>query len=121
MIGYSEDPETGIAEIVIDGRITRAEFDDVSAHLTALIERRGRIRLLEDIRRLGWFDPSIIPHDLRFTIRHMKDFSHCAVVGEHRWIRWLVRAFDPLTRCEIRYFDRAEIEGARHWLRHEPG
>ena len=119
MIGYSEDPETGIAEIVIDGRITRADFDDVSARLTALIERRGRVRLLEDIRRIGWFDPSIIPRDLRFTFRHMKDFSHCAIVGERHWLRWLTRTIDAFTRCEIRYFDRDRIEDARLWLRRD--
>ncbi len=117
MIEYRDDPGSGIAEITVDGPISRADYDDVSARLAALIERRGRIRLLEDIRRLGWFDPSIIPRDLRFTIRHMKDFSHCAVIAEQRWLKWLVRLFDPLTRCEIRLFDRAEIEDARRWLR----
>ena len=117
MIDYREDAATGIAEIVVDGPISRADFDDVSARLAALIERCGRIRLLEDIRRIGRFDPSIIPADLRFTFRHMKDFSHCAIVGERKWLEWLARAFDPLVRCEIRYFDRADIEEARRWLR----
>ncbi len=117
MIDYRDDAEAGIAEIVIDGAISRAEFDDVSARLAALIERCGRVRLLEDIRRNGRFDPSIIPADLRFSFRHMKDFSHCAIVGERKWLDWLTRAIDPLVRCEIRYFDRADIEEARRWLR----
>ena len=116
MIDYRDDPETGIAEIVVDGPITRADFDDVSARLAALIERCGRVRILEDIRRIGQIEPSVIPADVSFSFRHMKDFSHCAVVGERKWLEWLARAIDPLVNCEIRYFDRADIEEARAWL-----
>ncbi len=119
MIEYRDDPETGIAEIVVDGRIDRADYDDVCARLAALIERRGRIRVLEDIRRIGRFDLSIIPADVRFTFRHMKDFSHCTIVGERKWLEWVARAVDRLARCQVRYFDRADIEDARRWLRRE--
>ncbi len=119
MIEYRDDPETGIAEIVVDGRIDRADYDEVCARLAALIERRGRIRVLEDIRRIGRSDLSIIPADMRFTFRHMKDFSHCAIVGERKWLEWLARAVDRLTRCRVRYFDRTDIEEARSWLRRE--
>ncbi len=119
MIDYRDDAQAGIAEIVIDGPISRADFDDVSARLATLIERCGRVRLLEDIRRIGRIDPSVIPADVRFSFRHMKDFSHCAIVGERKWLEWLARAINPLVRCEIRYFDRADIEDARRWLRRE--
>ena len=119
MIDYRDDPETGIAEIIVDGPITRADFDDVSARLAALIERCGRVRILEDIRRIGRIEPSVIPADVSFSFRHMKDFSHCAIVGERKWLDWLARAIDPLVSCEIRYFDRADIEEARGWLRSE--
>ena len=119
MIEYRDDAETGIAEIVVDGPISRADFDDVCARLVALIERCERIRILEDFRRLGRFDPSIIPADLSFTFRHMKDFSHCAVVGDRNWLKWLCRATNPLVSYEVRYFDRADIEEARRWLRRE--
>ncbi len=116
MIEYRDDPGSGIAEIVVDGPISRADYDDVSARLAALIERCGRIRILEDIRRIGRFDPSIIPVDLRFTFRHLKDFSHCAIVGERKWLDWLARSLDRLVKCEVRYFDRTDIEDARRWL-----
>ncbi len=119
MIDYRDDPEAGIAEIVVDGPISRADFDDVSARLTALIAHCGRVRILEDIRRIGMIDPSVIPADVSFSFRHMKDFSHCAIVGERKWIEWLARAIDPLVSCEIRYFDRTHIEEARRWLRRE--
>ena len=119
MIDYRDDPETGIAEIIVDGPISRADFDDVSARLAALIERCGRVRILEDIRRIGRIEPSVIPADVSFSFRHMKDFSHCAIVGERKWLDWLARAIDPPVSCEIRYFDRADIEEARGWLRSE--
>ena len=120
MITYSEIPDSNIAELVVDGFVSQEDFDEISGRMTALIERHGRIRLLEEIKALGGFDLSIIPDDVRFAFHHLKDISHCAVVGERVWLEWLTRVLDPLLSCEVRYFERAEIEAARAWLRDAP-
>jgi hypothetical protein len=117
MIEYREEPNSNIAEIIINGPVSKHDYDIVCDRLVALIEQKGRIRLLEDIREIGKFDLSIIPADIRFSFHHLKDMSHCAVVGE---LEWLTKVLDPLLRCKVRYFERDGIEAARIWLRDDP-
>lgn len=120
MIDYREQPDSNIAELVIDGDVRRPDYDRVCARLEALIERHGRIRLLEDIRDIGDFDLSIIPADIGFSFHHLKDISHCAIVSRETALEWLAKVLDPLLRCKVRYFTDADIAAARAWLREDP-
>ncbi len=116
MIDYREVPESNVAEIVIDGPVSKQDYDEVCDRLVALIERRGSIRLLEDIREIGHIDLSIIPADIAFAFHHLKEISHCAIVSEEEWLDWLAKALDPLLSCKVRYFKRQELQAARDWL-----
>jgi hypothetical protein len=121
MIDYREDPGSNVVEITVDGGISRAEFDEIAGKLEARIKRDGKVRLLEEIRSLGAIDPSTFWADVKFSLRHLNDFSRCAVVTEKRWIEWLAKAVDPIIACEIRHFPPEQIDHARRWLREEPG
>jgi SpoIIAA-like len=116
MIDYREDPESDIIEITVDGGISREEFERIAARLEAHIARHGKVRLLEEIRSFGGIDPATFWADLKFSLRHLRDFSRCAVVTDKRWIEWLAKAMDPLVACEIRHFPPDQIAAARSWL-----
>ncbi len=120
MIHYRELPDSNIAEIIVDGPIEKADYDDVCDRLVKLIERQGSIRLLEEIRDIGHVDLSIIPADIAFAFHHLKDISHCAIVSEEHWLEWLAKVLDPLLSCKVRYFDRAGLQAARDWLERDP-
>lgn len=117
MTGYEEDPETGIVELVVDGKVTKEDFERLSGRLEAFIEKQGKIKLLEDIRDFKGFDPSVIVKGIRFDIEHLKDISHAAVVTDVGWIGPFTRAAGSFVRTEVRVFRRAEIDDARAWLR----
>ena len=117
MITYQEDPGSQVVEITVDGGISRAEFEEIAGKLEARIALHGKVRLLEEIRSLGALDPSTFWDDLKFSLRHLNDFSRCAVVTDKRWIEWLAKAVDPFVACQIRHFPPAEIDDARRWLR----
>ncbi|MCE3249151.1 MAG: hypothetical protein K0R41_2976 [Geminicoccaceae bacterium] len=117
MLEYREDPGSDLVEIVVDGRIGRDEFERIAGRLEAAIARHGKLRLLEEIRSFGGIDPATFWADLRFSLRHLGDFSRCAVVTEKRWAEWLAKAMDPLVACEIRHFPPERITAARDWLR----
>lgn len=111
-------PDSNIVEIVVDGAFTRADFERTRSVIEDAIARHGNVRVLEVIRTLGTIEPSALWEDLKFAPKHMKDFSHAAVVAEQRWIEWLTVAFSPLISAEIRYFKPEHLEEARRWIRH---
>jgi SpoIIAA-like len=120
MIEYHED-HSDLVEIVVDGRVGKAEFDAVAARLEAAIARHGKLRVLEEVRSFGGIEPAAFWADLRFVLRHLNHFSRCAVVSDKRWIELLATGADKLIRCEVRHVPPAQVEAARAWLREEAG
>jgi hypothetical protein len=119
MIEYRCDPGGEFVELMIDGGLSRAEFDALAGQLERAIAAHGKVRLLEEIRSLGAIEPSVFWADAKWSLRHLNDFSRCAVVTDKVWIEWLTKAVDPLTACELRHFPPDQIEDARRWLRED--
>ena len=116
MLDCREDVGDNLVEIVVDGRVSRAEFDDVAARLEAAIARHGKLRVLEVVKSFGGIEPSAFWADLRFGLRHLNHFSRCAVVSDKRWIETFAKGVDKLIPCEIRHFPPDQIAAARAWL-----
>jgi len=114
---YKEDPDSNIVELVIDGKVTKAEFDDIAAKMEAKIKKHGKIRLLKDIRHYGFIEFSALWDDIKFGFGHLKDIEKAAAVGDQKWLAFATKMTSPLLKCEVRHFDREHIEDARRWLR----
>jgi hypothetical protein len=119
---------------MIDGKVGKAEFDEIAGRLEAHIRAHGKVRLLEEIRGFGGIELAAFWDDLKFSLRHLNDFSRCAVVGDQAWFfsrcavvgdqawfAWVAKAVNPFLACEIRCFERARMAEARAWLREEDG
>lgn len=117
MLSYHREPGTDIVEITIEGRVSRAEFDDVAAALEAVISQHGTVRVLEDIHSFEGIQASAFWDDLKFSLRHMNEVSRAAVVTDEHALEWFVRLVRPVVRGEIRTFHRGELDAARAWLR----
>ena len=116
MLSYKEYDNAHAVEIVIGGRISTEEFDAIAAKLEAFIKRHGRVRLLEIVEDFEGMDAAAFWHDLKFSLRHLKDFSRLAVVVEpevqHLWSRLVA----PFMECRVEHFTPSEVEAARDWL-----
>ena len=67
----------------------------------------------------GW-TPAALWEDLKFDVKHYRDVSRFALVGEDWTKNWLATVSEPFTAAEIRYFIERDIEGARDWVRGVP-
>ena len=114
---YKDDPAARMVEITVDGRVTEADFDEIAARLASFIADHGPIRILEIVKSFDGFDLATIPKGVMFDIRHLKDFTHCAVVTDNGWIGPFTRAMSPFFSIDIRVFPLAEEAAARAWLK----
>lgn len=53
MLDYRSDPHSRIVEIVVDGTVSRDEFNRVITEIDSKIEDFGSVDLLEEIRDIG--------------------------------------------------------------------
>jgi len=116
MLSYKEHDNTQAVEIVLKGRVSTAEFDALANRLEAFIKRHGRVRVLEIVNDFEGMDASAFWHDLKLSLRHLKDFSRCAIVANpdthHLWSNLVA----PFMACEVEHFAPGEEEAARDWL-----
>ena len=89
MLAYKEYDNAQAVEIVINGRVSTEEFDKVARKLEAFIKRHRKIRVLEVIKDFEGMDAGAFWHDVKFSLRHVRDFSRIAIVTNpdvhHLW------------------------------------
>lgn len=126
---YIEDDENKTIEIIVDGKVTKAEFDKLSQKMEAFIETHGEIKILEVVRDFQGFEPSMILDGIMFDVKHMKHISHCAVVlEEDGFTSTLVKGFAALNDAagsfapiKMKTFEKGRVDAARKWLKQDGG
>ena len=116
MLSYKEYDNAQAVEIVLKGRVSTEEFDALATRLEAFIGRHGRVRVLEIVQDFEGMDASAFWHDIKFSLRHLKDLSRVAIVANpdthHLWSSLVA----PFMACEVEHFAPGEEDGARDWL-----
>ncbi len=124
---YIEDDANKTIEIIVDGKVTKAEFDKLSAKMEAFIETHGKINILEIVRDFQGFEPSMLLDGIMFDVRHMKHIGHCAVVlEEDGFTSALVKGFAAINDAagsfapvSMKTFEKGQVDAARRWLREQ--
>jgi hypothetical protein len=116
MLSYKEYDNAQAVEIVLEGRISTQEFEALAERLEAFIARHGHVRVLEIVRDFEGMDASALWEDIKFSLRHLKDFSRCAIVANpntrHLWSSLVA----PFMSCDVEHFPPGEEDAARDWL-----
>jgi len=118
MLSYKEYDNAQAVEIVLAGRVSTKEFDQIAEKLKGLHQapRADPIRVLEVIKDFEGMDASAFWHDVKFSLRHVQDFSRVAIVinpdVHHLWSNLVA----PFMRCDVEHFSPGETEAARDWL-----
>ena len=116
MIDYKKHDTLNLVELTIFGSITEDDFDRVTALLASDIQKHGKLRLLEEVRSFEGMDPITLWKDVQFSLQHINDFSHVAVVADAAWVRTFSSAMDNILAAQVQAFESSQIEMARTWL-----
>ena len=119
MLTQQTDPATGVIEIVVDGAISKDDYQATAAAIQAALDTHGKVRVIEVIKSLGWIDPGVWWQDVRWVFTHLSGIGRCAVVTDKGWVGSITRAIAALMPSEIRVFGLGELDAARAWVREE--
>ena len=116
MLSYKEYDNAHAVEIVVGGRVSTEEFDRVAGKLEAFIARHGKVRVLEVVHDFEGMDAGAFWHDVKFSLRHLKDFNRIAIVSSQEVRNLWSALVAPFMDCEVEHFEPDEIEAARDCL-----
>ncbi len=112
---YRSSGDTNVVEVIVEGKITAADFDRIVPLMKADLAKHGKVKVLEEIRRFEGMDPMALWKDLQQAYM-VKDITHVAMVADVQWMRTVAEAVSAIFPAEIKAFDRSQIEAARTWL-----
>jgi hypothetical protein len=103
------------------GKLTHADYAAVLIpRLESVIREHGRARVLfqmdPDFR--GW-ELGALWDDVKFDLKHLKDFEKVAVVGANRWLAAATKLFAHLMRGEVKTFGPEQLAEAWVWIQAE--
>jgi hypothetical protein len=116
MLAYKELDNLAAVEIEIRGRVSMEECDAAATKLEAFIKRHRRVRVLEIVHDFEGMDAMALWHNLKFSLRHLNDFSRCAIISDAKFLSIWSAIADPFTDCAVEYFEPDQVETARDWL-----
>ena len=117
MLRLMEGLPANVLGVEATGRITDEDYKDTLIPQAEARMAKGPIQMLYVLHSdLTDFALEALWDDSAFGLRHWRDFSHIAVVTDHRWMRSAISLFTPFFPGEVRLFSIAQLETAKRWV-----
>lgn len=118
MIRFLNGFPEGVIAAVGEGRVTRADYDEV---LIPKVKERlahpGQIRLYYELgSQFAGIDADAVFEDFKVGMEYLARWERVAVVTDARWIQLALGAFRFLMPGKLRLFDTNHVAEAREWI-----
>ena len=118
---YTIMPESGgnVIGLEAHGKLTAGDYAELIPRLEEAMEKHGQLNILADLTDFSGMEAAAFRADLRFALKHRRDFIRMAVVGGKAWIRWLVSLWRPWMTGDLRCYGPEEADLAWNWVKGE--
>ncbi len=121
-VGIGRVGDELVLRMNIHGKLTHEDYEAfIPVIENALVGiKEPKIKALIDARDFDGWESKAAWDDLKFGIKHAKEFTKIAWVGNKKWQKYMVKIsdwFSWLTGAEMEYFEN--IEDANEWLAQE--
>ena len=107
----------GLTTLHVSGVLKHADYEAIVPKLEQLLAQ-GTKRMLLDLEGFTTVTPPALLDELKFDIRHRKDFERIAVVGD-ALDQLGIRLVKPIFSGELKMFARSERAQAQQWLQED--
>ena len=114
MMNVTRD-ETGLPTIRVSGRLQKKDYEQAIPELEKVLNE-GTTRALLELDDFKGFTPAALVEELKFDIRHRKDFDRIAVLGSSTLEELGVRMIRPFFSGQVRIFEKTQRSDAEAWL-----
>jgi len=106
-------------EVELNGKLTKEDYAAFVPAIELAIRQHGKIRMIVVMRDFQGWTAGALWEDVKFDWKHYGDIERLAIVGEKKWEAGMAQFCRPFTRATIKFFDIADIDDARRWMKVE--
>lgn len=103
-------------EVHVTGKLTRQMYEEFVPVIETAVREHGKLRLLFVMKDFHGWTAGALWDDVKFEVRHFRDISRLAIVGEKAWQHGMAVFCKPFTTAKVKYFETSELDAARAWL-----
>ena len=103
--------------VKVSGKLTDADYKAFIPKVEEVITQFGTIKFYVDVLDLEGWEWRAAWDDFAFGIKHWKDFTKLAMVGDAKWEELSAKIADKINKAEVRYFDEDHAAEALEWVR----
>ena len=107
----------GVLHIVADGQLTTEDFDGFIPRFDTLAGEGPTPMLVELGPRFSGWSLGGLWNDLKFDLKHRRQFGRIAVLGDKAWQKRMTEVSNPVFPAEMRFFQLSQRYEAEQWLR----
>lgn len=98
------------------GTLTDADYQEFLPQLEEMIRSEGPLAIYVDMSEFEGWEAKAAWDDFKFGMRHTMDFSRMAVVGDKKWLSWMMKISAIFFKGEVRVFPSEQSKQAMDWL-----
>jgi hypothetical protein len=117
MMKFESDLDAGVVEFVVDGGVTRAEYDEGVAAMEAAIAHHGKVSALAVIHSFAGMELAAWWKDVSWGATHLGKIERAAVVTNIAWIETATKMGRMMVPAEVQLFSMEELDAAKAWVR----
>jgi hypothetical protein len=117
-----EQLEMGVPDIIgfrLSGKLMAEDYKVLAPCIEEVVQRKGKVKLFAEVEDLHGWDWRAAWDEIKFGARHYRDIDRIAMVGDRKWEEVVVDWCKPLTKTQIRYFDKSKANAAWYWLQED--
>ncbi|HSN69972.1 MAG TPA: STAS/SEC14 domain-containing protein [Steroidobacteraceae bacterium] len=104
-------------QLTVQGKLRKEDYHEFGRIAEQKMATQGKIGLLVHIGDMDGWTPAALWEDIKFDVKHYRDVSRFAIVGQDWSKNWLATLSEPFTAAQVRYFIDRDIESAQDWVR----
>jgi hypothetical protein len=101
----------------LSGKLHDQDYQSFVPTVETFLAAEGKVRLFVQFDDFHGWDLHAVWDDFKFSLKHYGDFQRIAMVGDRKWQAWMAQVCKPFTKATVRYFEAAQVDDARAWLR----
>ena len=102
--------------ISINGKVEKSDYDKILPLMDKTKKDFSKIRLYIQIDNVDGIEPKAFREDIKAYLKHFKDISKTAIVGESDWHKLWANLASPFISGEVKFFPQGAIVEAKEWI-----